>query len=134
MDLSAPRLVGTWNVLKGNSEKLFAGVGNMKNKNKSKLTYILDANKAAIPCTDLFDWGRWMKDTEKRRVGDITIDDAQISTVFMGLDHNFSGGEPLLFETMIFGGEHDQYQERCSTWEQAVEMHDRVVRMVKNGK
>lgn len=32
-------------------------------------------------------------------------------------------GPPILFETMIFGGEHDQYQERCSTWEQARKAH-----------
>jgi hypothetical protein len=53
-------------------------------------------------------------------------DGVEVSTVFLGLDHAWGKGPPMLFETMIFGGEHDQYQERCSTWEQAEEMHRRA--------
>lgn len=50
---------------------------------------------------------------------------AQVSTVFLGIDHNHWGeGLPLLFETMIFGGKHDQEQFRCSTWDEAVDMHE----------
>lgn len=29
----------------------------------------------------------------------------RISTVWLGLDHNFGEGEPLIFETMVFPGE-----------------------------
>ena len=46
-----------------------------------------------------------------------------VSTVFLGLDHAFDGGTPLLFETMIFGGEHDEYQERYATWDEAEAGH-----------
>lgn len=28
--------------------------------------------------------------------------DYRVSTVFLGIDHNFDGGPPLLFETMVF--------------------------------
>lgn len=50
------------------------------------------------------------------------------STVFLGIDHQFFGdGPPLLFETMIFGGLHDQWQERCSTWEEAESLHKHAV-------
>lgn len=63
----------------------------------------------------------------KTKVGDVTI-----STMFVGLDH--SGGKPtsrpLLFETMIFGGKHDRWQDRCSTWEEAEAMHERAVAMM----
>lgn len=55
----------------------------------------------------------------------------KISTVFLGLDHNWSGGKPVLFETMIFEGKHDQYQTRCSTWEEAEEMHREAVDLVR---
>lgn len=52
-----------------------------------------------------------------------------VSTVFLFIDHNhFNVGPPLVFETMIFGGKHDQYQTRCSTWEDAVKMHQKGVR------
>jgi hypothetical protein len=42
-----------------------------------------------------------------------------VSTVFLGIDHNFGNGPPLLFETMVFGGEYDGYCKRYSTWEEA---------------
>jgi hypothetical protein len=46
--------------------------------------------------------------------------------VFLGIDHQLSpSGPPLLFETMVFGGEHDSYQERYSTRKQAVQGHKR---------
>ena len=45
-------------------------------------------------------------------------------------DNNFfDDGPPILFETMVFGGKHDRYQERCSTWDEAVAQHDRIVEM-----
>jgi len=55
-----------------------------------------------------------------------------VSTVFLGIDHNFSGQEnPLLFETMVFPSEEnfkDLECERYSTKEQAVEGHKKMVR------
>lgn len=53
-----------------------------------------------------------------------------VSTVFIGIDHNFlRGGPPLIFETMVFGGGDmlDLQCERCSTWEQAEQQHARIV-------
>lgn len=86
--------------------------------------YILDENRNPVPVT--FD--EWLKlrpleDDSKRRVGWDEKDGVQVSTVFLALDHAYGGGAPLLFETMIFGGEHDQYQERYSTWAEAEEGH-----------
>jgi len=54
-----------------------------------------------------------------------------VSTIFLGIDHNFGGGKPLVFETMIFGGKHDLYQERYSTYEEAIEGHKRAVLLAK---
>lgn len=52
------------------------------------------------------------------------INDVIISTVFLGLDHNHNqSGKPILFETMIFGGAHDEYMERCSDYKTAIKMH-----------
>lgn len=50
-----------------------------------------------------------------------------MSTVFLGLDHNFSGGEPILFETMIFGGPLDGEQRRYHTYDQAERGHTEAV-------
>jgi hypothetical protein len=58
--------------------------------------------------------------------------DARLSTVFIGLDHRFVGeGPPIVFETMVFGGKYDQYQDRCATWDEAEAMHQRCVEMVR---
>jgi hypothetical protein len=59
---------------------------------------------------------------------------SKVSTVFLCLDHQFAGGPPILWETMVFGGALDQEQDRCSgTREQAEAMHQRMVERVKKG-
>jgi hypothetical protein len=58
--------------------------------------------------------------------------DVTVSTVFLGLDHNWGDGPPILFETMIFGGERDEYQERYSTWGEAEEGHQRAIELVNS--
>lgn len=50
-----------------------------------------------------------------------------VSTVFLGLDHNFGRGEPLLFETMVFGGGLDGECFRYSTWDAAEAGHNKTV-------
>ena len=62
------------------------------------------------------------------------IGQSRISTVFLSMDHGLGGligdGTPVLFETMVFGGEHDDYQERYHTYDEAEEGHKRIVEMV----
>ena len=86
--------------------------------------YILDG-KTPVPCGDLIAWATWLGKTN-RHVGNAEKDGVRVSTVFLGLDHSWGDGPPRLFETMIFGGEHDDYQERCSTWEEAEAMHTKA--------
>jgi hypothetical protein len=76
------------------------------------------------------DGARLMKGKE-RIVNQVTLPgEIFISTVFLGLDHRYSGtGPPIVFETMVFGGPNDGYQERCCTWREAKAMHRRVVNM-----
>lgn len=79
-------------------------------------------------------WGRFFEDTDNRRVGAEEVGDVRVSTVFLGLNHQyFDGEEPLWFETMVFGGEHDQDMDRYTTWEQAEAGHKEVVRRLKEG-
>ena len=86
--------------------------------------YILKGHKPVL-CNNLRDWGRWFE-TADRRVAESHNGKVRVSTVFLGLDHQWGKGPPMLFETMIFGGEHDQYQERCSTWDEAEAMHKKI--------
>jgi hypothetical protein len=84
-----------------------------------------------VATNDIGEWGRWMA-TNTRAVAKTSIDGADVSTVFLGLDHSFRvGAVPILFETMIFGGAHDQYQERYATLEEAMRGHERAVAIAK---
>ena len=61
----------------------------------------------------------------------------EVSTVDLGIDHNFGFGKPLYYETMIFQKNGDEidfsgiYQERYSTEEEAREGHKRAIKYVK---
>ncbi len=97
--------------------------------------WILDKDHNPIPAVDVMEWGRFFEKSDRvvarDQVGDITI-----STVFLGIDHRMDrpqdhGNPPILFETMIFGGEHDQYMDRCATWIEAEAMHAKAKAMVQ---
>jgi hypothetical protein len=91
--------------------------------------YILDDNHNVV-AVDLMTWARWYE-TDERLVGDTTVGDVRVSTVFLGIDHNFgSSHRPILFETLIFGGEFDQEMERYSTWDEAEIGHAEMVSRV----
>lgn len=94
--------------------------------------YILKDDHTVVPCNDLLLWASWFE-TAERSVGNTQINKIRISTVFLGIDHNFGDGDPtpVLFETMIFGGEHDDYQERYTTWDAAIAGHKKAIAKVK---
>ena len=47
-------------------------------------------------------WARLMEDQDYRRVGWDEVGPYHVSTVWLGIDHAFDGGPPIIFETMIF--------------------------------
>jgi hypothetical protein len=66
------------------------------------------------------------------RVGEDTVGEAKISTVWLGMDHGFNFGDPdnyrpVIFETMIFGGEFDEHMMRYCTEAEAVKGHAEAV-------
>ena len=63
-----------------------------------------------------------------------TIDGVTVSTVFLPFDHGFGEGKPVLFETMVFGGAHDQYQLRYTSMKDALDGHAETVKLVKETK
>lgn len=91
--------------------------------------YILKGH-VAVPCHDLLQWGRWFEEAD-RSVAKDTVGDVRVSTVFLGLDHSFGSGPPLLFETMIFGGKHDQYQRRYEDWDSAMLGHQEALALAQ---
>ena len=92
--------------------------------------YILDENNKPIPST-IVDCGKWLEENpERKAVKQEHIGDIFISTVFLGLDHAWQSDIPVLWETMIFGGEHDQYQDRYTSVEDALEGHKTALTLI----
>jgi len=48
------------------------------------------------------EWGRLHDDLDYVRLGTTEIGPYVVSTVWLGLDHGFGGGPPVIFETMVF--------------------------------
>lgn len=86
-----------------------------------------DSVRPATSPDDLDSKNRWrFRETVKTSEGPVDV-----STVFLGLDHSFGGkGTPILYETMVFGGRMDDYQERYHTRAEALVGHERVKRLV----
>lgn len=92
--------------------------------------YILDNNNNPVPKPAL-EAIEWLEDGSNRRtVKRDEIGDILVSTVFLGLDHAWEPSPPVLWETMIFGGEHDQYQERYTSYKDAVEGHKKALTLI----
>lgn len=92
--------------------------------------YILDEQGNPQPCEDLLTWAKWHEGADRQICKTEAEDGTLVSTVFLGLNHAFHDGPPLLFETMIFGGAHDLYQDRYATKAEAIEGHERAVAML----
>ena len=96
-------------------------------------TYILNENGEPVAENDMSVWGEFMGDDDRRRVAITEINGTEISTVFTGIDSTLGDGPPLLWETMIFGGEHDSFQERYTSMNAAIAGHATAFAMVSRG-
>lgn len=79
-------------------------------------------------------WAAWMELKDNGRivartpVKRVPGEDVVVSTVFLGIDHNFDEeGPPILYETMIFGGVHHEDMWRYSTKADALVGHEKAV-------
>lgn len=95
--------------------------------------YVLEGQE--IKPTSLKGYVNWMGTDPERHIGSTDVGGYWVSTVFLAIDHQFGDGPPLLFETMVFAKDPttgkvdfmDLYCDRCSTYEEAVAMHDKAV-------
>ena len=78
------------------------------------------------------EWSARFDDLAYKHVGMDVVGDVEISTVWLGIDHRFLGeGPPVIFETMVFGGELDEWCERYTTLEAAEAGHEQMVAEVR---
>jgi hypothetical protein len=86
------------------------------------------------PYDDHLDWARDFEDMSKRVVKQEKLPNGRfVSTVWLGLNHAFGDGPPLIFETMVFGlngnDNDEEYCERYSTETEALAGHEKAVKM-----
>lgn len=92
--------------------------------------YILDNNNKPV-AKPVLEAAQWLEDNPNRKiVKRDEIGGILVSTVFLGLDHAWDSDIPVLWETMIFGGEHDQYQERYTSHQDALEGHKKALTLI----
>ena len=84
---------------------------------------------------DLLKWAKWFaKSDEERIVGKTLINDSEVSTVFLGLDHSYSNALPILYESMVFGGTLNGKAIRYSTLVEAWKGHLKLVKRVEKAE
>ena len=81
---------------------------------------------------------KWGKDHQNRDIKIVKQEELEngyfISTVWLGIDHRFGEGKPLIFETMVFPPDsyQDQDMEHYSTEKEAIKGHKKMVSKWKN--
>lgn len=76
------------------------------------LYYKLDENNEPVPVADVMEWSKWMAEHSNRVAYD-KIRDAEVSTIFLGINHSWNDTAPVLWETMVFGG---PFPNECSRY------------------
>ena len=82
----------------------------------------------------------WAKQFEKpnRIVKQTKLKNGEfVSTVFLGLDYNFSGKKRRIFETMVFPSRNNFSEldcDRYATWGEAEKGHERMIKKWKQMK
>jgi hypothetical protein len=77
------------------------------------------------------EWQRRYENSLYRLVDSTEVGDYLVSTVWLGLNHNWNpDGPPLVYETMVFGGSTEP-QYRWTTEEEAKKNHRSIVAQLK---
>jgi len=95
--------------------------------------YILDDDGNPVPVDDVIIWGQWFHTANRIVAQDLDEKGEGVSTVFIGLDHNYRlTGAPVLWETLVFGGPLDGELVRYTSRADALEGHHAMVKFLKD--
>ena len=82
------------------------------------------------PITDTLVWAKLFEDQAYKRIAETTLADGRwVSTVWLGLNHNYGTGPPLIFKSMVFPSQDNMNEldcERYSTEEEAKDGHRKL--------
>lgn len=79
-------------------------------------------------------WCKLFEDMDYKIIKQETLSNGfRVSTVWLGIDHSFGSGRPLIFETMVFPTEtlEEQDTNRYSTLEEAIKGHEAMTKKWK---
>jgi hypothetical protein len=103
--------------------------------NKMAVAYDKNGNEISME-----HWGKLFTDKSYQRVALDIVDQYEVSTVWLGLDHSFGGDVPMIFESMIFAADHkahnvghDLYCDRYSTLLEAQIGHAYILAKLREG-
>lgn len=98
-----------------------------------KWRYKLDEAGDPVPCDNVLEWAVWFAQSDAARVVAKTelSSGCVVSTVFLGIDHNFRDDDPVLWETMMFGGDYDLACDRYRSRKDALVGHELWVLVAK---
>jgi autonomous glycyl radical cofactor GrcA len=96
------------------------------------MKYVLDG-KTPVACNDLYVWAEFIENGDRIVAKTEFAEGVIVSTVFLGLDQSFSESPiPVLFETKIFGGCHDDLTRQYTSWDAAELGHQEVVSLLNS--
>jgi len=102
--------------------------------------YVLDDDNNVCPVTSREEYLEFFE-SDKRTLQWDKFNEVTLSTVFLMLDYGFINNQiledgekykPLIFETMIFGGEHDGFLVRYNDYQQALSYHKLIKEALLN--
>lgn len=99
--------------------------------------WILTDDGVPVKVEGLLEWARWFEQNhEKRIVLQEEVGNYWVSTIFLGLDHSFGRGPPVLWETGLWkmkDGEPDKMVESCraTSRAEAIANHETCLALVK---
>ena len=104
-----------------------------KCKEHGMLKYSDHYDREGKPMCCLISWGKKLQDPDYQTVKQTTVGEWWVSTVWLGMDHSWGDGPPLIFETMIFPSDEscDYYQDRYSTEAEAKKGHKKAIKYAK---
>lgn len=96
-----------------------------------QMYWILDEYGEPVPA-GADEFSKWFGSSfsERTVAMDDVDEDLRVSTVFLGINHGMIGEEPILFETMVFGGPLDGECRRYTTRDKALAGHARLLARV----
>jgi len=103
------------------------------------MKYLL-VNKKVVHEPGLMKWAHAMEKSE-RVIKQERLKGFYISTIFLGINHNYGEGKPLLFETMVFSENKKTVDDvmdgrtmRYTNYIEAEQGHQEIVNQIKEKK